>query len=60
MIPYQKNAQKISAGKPQGKRSLGKRKRRCEDNIKTDLTETVHEGVEWIHLAQDRAQFLAL
>jgi hypothetical protein len=36
------------------KRPLGRLKRRCEDNIKMDPRETGWEGVDWIHLAQDR------
>ena len=41
-------------GKPEGKRPLGRPKRRWEDNIKMDLQE-VGEGCEdWIELAQDR------
>jgi hypothetical protein len=38
--------------KPEGKRPLGKHRRRWEDNIRMDLREVV----DWIHLAQDRDQ----
>jgi hypothetical protein len=48
-----KNAYQILVGKTEGKRPLGRPKCRREDNIKTDLTETGFEGVDWIHLAQD-------
>jgi hypothetical protein len=41
-------------GKPEGKRSLGRPKRRWEDNIKMDLQEVGFVGIEWIGLAQDR------
>ena len=41
-------------GKPEGKRSLGRPKRRWEDNIKVDLQEERCGGMEWIELAQDR------
>jgi len=41
-------------GKPKGKRQLGKRRRRWEDNIRMDVTEIGWEGVVWIHLAQNR------
>jgi hypothetical protein len=47
-------------GKPEVKRSLGRPRHRWEDNIKTDLTEIGFEGVNWIHLAQDRYQWQAL
>ena len=40
--------------KPEGKRPLGKPRRRWEDNIKTDLRE-VRGGADWMDLAQDRA-----
>jgi hypothetical protein len=35
-------------------------KRRCEDNIKMDLREIGREGVDWMHLVQDRDQGWAL
>jgi hypothetical protein len=38
---------------PEGKRPLGKPKRRRENNIKTDVKEIVCEDVDWIHLAED-------
>jgi hypothetical protein len=38
-------------------RELGKSRSRWEDNITTDLREIWWEGVEWIHLAQDRNQW---
>ena len=40
--------------KPEGKRQLGRPRRRWEDNIKTDLQEVGCGGVDWIDLAQDR------
>jgi hypothetical protein len=42
-------------GKPEGKRPL-----RWEDNIRVDLTEIGWEGVELIHLAQDRDKWQAV
>jgi hypothetical protein len=39
---------------PGGARSLGIHRRRWEDNIRMDLREMGWEGVDWIHLAQDR------
>jgi len=41
-------------GKPEGKRPLGRTRRRWEDNIKMDLQEVGCEGMDWIELAQDR------
>jgi hypothetical protein len=47
-------------GKPEGKRPLGRPRRRWVDNIKMDLTEIGWDGVHWIELAQDRDQWRAL
>jgi hypothetical protein len=49
-----RNAYNILVGKPEGKRPLGRSRLRWEDNIKIDLRVIVLEGVEWIHLAQNR------
>jgi len=40
--------------KPEGQKSLGKPRRRCGNNIKTDLKEIGKIGVDCIHLHQDR------
>jgi hypothetical protein len=48
------NAYSILVGKSERKRPLGRPRRRWEDNIRMALTEIVWEGVDWIHLAQDR------
>jgi hypothetical protein len=50
----------ILVGNPEGKRPVGRRKRRWEDNIRMDLRETGWQGVDWMHLAQDRNQWRAL
>jgi hypothetical protein len=42
---------KYLVGKPEGKRSLGKPRRRLEDNIRMDVGKTGWEYVNWIHLA---------
>jgi hypothetical protein len=53
------NAYRILVGKPEGKRPLGRPRRRCEDNI-MDLGGIGWGGMEWIDLAQDRDQWRAL
>jgi hypothetical protein len=47
-------------GKPGGKRSLGRPRRRWEDNIRMNLREIGWGGMDWIVLAQDRDQWRAL
>jgi len=42
---------RILVGKPEGKRPLGRPRRRWEDNIKMDLQEVGCEGMDWIELA---------
>jgi hypothetical protein len=44
-------------GGPEGKRSLGRLRRRWEDNIKMDLKGIGIDGANWIQLAQDRVQW---
>jgi len=46
--------------KPEGKRPLGRPRRRWEDNIKIDLQEVECGGVDWIELAQDSDRWRAL
>jgi hypothetical protein len=47
-------------GKPEGKRPLGRLRRRWIDNIKMDLSEIRVSVVGWIGLAQDRYRWRAL
>jgi hypothetical protein len=48
------NGCRILVGKPEGKRPLGRQRRRWVDNIKIDLREIGWDGTDWIELAQDR------
>jgi hypothetical protein len=51
---------RVLVGKPEGKRPLGRPRRRWEDNIKMDLQEVGCEGMKWIDLAQDRDRWRVL
>jgi hypothetical protein len=55
-----KNAHRILVGKPEGKRPLGRSKRRWEDIIEIDLREIEWCGMYLIHLFKDRDQWGAL
>jgi hypothetical protein len=50
---------RVLVGRPEGKRPLGRRRRRWEDNIKTDFREIGIDGANWIWLIRDRAQWRA-
>ncbi|KAJ4439479.1 hypothetical protein ANN_07603 [Periplaneta americana] len=54
-----RNAYRVLVGRPEGKRPLGKPRRRWEDNIKMDLKEVGYDDRDWINLAQDRDQWRA-
>ena len=51
---------KVLVGKPEGKRPLGRPRRRWEDNIKMDLEEVGRDGGDFMELAQDRDGWRAL
>jgi hypothetical protein len=55
-----RNAYRTLLGKPEGKRPLGTPRHRWMDNIKMNLREIGLDGMEWIHLAQDRDQWRSL
>jgi hypothetical protein len=50
----------ILVRKPEGRRLLGRSRRRWEDNIRMDLGEIGFGDVDWIHWAQDRDRWRAL
>jgi hypothetical protein len=49
-----RNSHRILLGKPEGKRPLGRLRRRWVDNIKMDLTDIGWDGMDWIDWAPDR------
>jgi hypothetical protein len=55
-----RNEYRILVGKPEGRRPLGRPRRRWVDNIKIDLREIVWGGMDWVDLTQDRDQWRAL
>jgi hypothetical protein len=55
-----RNVYRLLVGKPEGKRPLGRPRRRWIDNIKVDLLEIGLSVVDWIGLAQDRYRWRAL
>ena len=50
----------VLVGKPEGKRPLGRPRRRWDDNIKMDLEELGRVCGDWVELAQDRDRWRAL
>jgi hypothetical protein len=55
-----RNVYRLLVGKPEGKRPLGRPRRRWIDNIKMDLLEIGLSIVDWIGLAEDRYRWRAL
>jgi hypothetical protein len=55
-----RNAYSIFVGKPDGKRPLGRPRRRWVENINMDLREIIWDGVDWIYLDQDRDRWRAV
>jgi hypothetical protein len=55
-----RNMYRLLVGKPEGKRPVGRSRRRWVDNIRMDLGEVGSGDVDWIGLAQDRNRWRAL
>jgi hypothetical protein len=55
-----RGAYNILIRRPEGRRPLGRPRRRWEDNIKMDLRQIRFWDVDWIHWAQDRDRWRAL
>jgi hypothetical protein len=51
---------RVLVGKPEGKKPLGRFKRRWEDNIKAELQQVGYGGMDWIGLVQGRDRWRAL
>jgi hypothetical protein len=51
---------RVLVGKTEGKRPLGRPRRRWEDNVRMDLQEVGIGCEDWIGLAQDRDRWRAL
>jgi hypothetical protein len=56
----ERGAYRVLVGRPDGRRPLGRPRRRWEDNIKMDLQEVGWGGMDWIDMAQDRDRWRAL
>jgi hypothetical protein len=55
-----RGAYRILVGRPEGRRQLGRSRRRWENNIKMDLQEVGWGDMDWIDMAQDRDRWRAL
>jgi hypothetical protein len=56
----ERNVYRLLVGKPEGKRSIGRPRRRSVNNIRMDIGEVGWGDVNWIGLAQDRNRWRAL
>jgi hypothetical protein len=59
-IAEKRNAYRLLVRNPEGRRPLGRPRRRWVDNIRMDLVEVGWGNVDWIGLAQDRDRWRAL
>jgi hypothetical protein len=55
-----RGAYSVLVGKLEGKRPIGRPRRRWKDNFRMDLREIGCEGVDWIDLPQDRDKWRAV
>jgi hypothetical protein len=55
-----RNAYRLLVGKPEGRRPLGRSRRRWVDNIRMDLVEVGWGDVDWIGVTQNRNKWRAL
>jgi len=60
MYGREERYQQVLVGKYEGKRPLGRPRRRWEDNIKVDLQDVGCGSMDWIDLAQDRDRWRAI
>jgi hypothetical protein len=51
-----RNEYRLLVRKPEGKRPLGRSRRRCVDNVKLDIAEIVWVDVDWTALAQEQVE----
>jgi hypothetical protein len=58
-LRHRTGAYRLSVGRPDGESPLGRRTRRWEENIKTDIRKW-EEGMDWINLVQERVKWRAL
>jgi hypothetical protein len=56
----ERGVHRVLVGKPEGKRPLGRPRRRWEDNIKIDVQEVGGVREDWMELVQDRDRWRAL
>jgi hypothetical protein len=59
-VGEKRGAYRTLVGRPEGRRLLGRPRRRWEDNIKMDLRDAGWVGMNWIELAEDRDRWRAL
>jgi hypothetical protein len=52
-----KEMRRVLFGKPQGKRPLGRPRRRCQYDIKVDIKEIRWEGMDWIQLSRYQGEW---
>jgi hypothetical protein len=55
-----RGAYRVLVGRPEGRRPLGRPRRKWEDNIEMDVQEVGWGGMDWIDMAQDRDRWLTV